>query len=107
MKYFEQNENGWQVKSALRESVQFQSLNLLEDFTRLGAFDVIFCRNVLIYFQQETKKAILDRMGRMIRNDGFLLLGSAETVLGISDSWRRAGSGRSSVYLPTAGAPVR
>jgi chemotaxis protein methyltransferase CheR len=107
MKYFDQQPSGWQVKKELRDAVNYQQLNLLEDFSRLGQFDVIFCRNVLIYFQQETKKDILDRQARMLRNDGYLLLGSAETVLGISDSFKRAGAGRSSVYLPTAGVPVR
>lgn len=107
MKYFDQTANGWQVKKELRDAVNYQQLNLLEDFSRLGQFDVIFCRNVLIYFQQETKKEILDRQARMLRSDGYLLLGSAETVLGISDSFKRAGAGRSSVYLPTVGVPVR
>ncbi|MCC7420425.1 MAG: protein-glutamate O-methyltransferase CheR [Planctomycetaceae bacterium] len=107
MKYFEQTPKGWQVKKDLRDGVNYQQLNLLDDFSRLGQFDVIFCRNVLIYFQQETKKEILDRQARMLRSDGYLLLGSAETVLGISDSFRRAGAGRSSIYLPTTGVPAR
>lgn len=107
MKHFEQTPQGWQVKQELRDAVQYRQLNLLEDFNHLGQFDVIFCRNVLIYFQQETKRDILDRMGRIIRPDGYLLLGSAETVLGISESFRRAGNGRSSVYLPAVGTATK
>ena len=94
-------------KQDLRSALKLQQTNLLEDFSRLGPFDVIFCRNVLIYFQNETKKDILDRMERVVRSDGYLLLGSAETVLGITESFRRIGSGRSSIYLPASGLPVR
>jgi chemotaxis protein methyltransferase CheR len=107
LKYFDQTPAGWQVKQELRSAVTYQQLNLLEDFSRLGPFDAIFCRNVLIYFQNETKKDILDRMAKVIRSDGYLLLGSAETVLGITESFRRIGAGKSSVYLPSAGAPAR
>ncbi|HMH71608.1 MAG TPA: CheR family methyltransferase, partial [Bradyrhizobium sp.] len=63
-------------------------LNLLQDFSHLGTFDVIFCRNVLIYFDQDTKVGIFDRLARMVEPDGVLALGAAESVVGISDAFK-------------------
>jgi hypothetical protein len=62
--------------------VKFRQLNLLADFSSLGAFDLIFCRNVLIYFDQDTKTNVLNRLGRLAAADGYLVLGAAETVVG-------------------------
>jgi chemotaxis protein methyltransferase CheR len=68
--------------------VQHRQLNLLQDFSHLGSFDVVFCRNVLIYFDQDTKAGIFERMGRMLEPDGVLALGAAESVVGISDAFK-------------------
>jgi chemotaxis protein methyltransferase CheR len=68
--------------------VQFRQLNLLQDFSHLGTFDVIFCRNVLIYFDQDTKAVIFERMAKCLEADGTLLLGAAESVVGITDAFR-------------------
>src|SRR5437879_13671496 len=68
--------------------VSFKRWNLLENLSPLGAFDVVFCRNVLIYFDQPTKAAVLERMARLMPNDGVLVLGAAETVLGITDRFK-------------------
>ena len=87
MKYFEQVDEMWQINSAIRAMVKYQPFNLLTDLSRLGAFDVIFCRNVLIYFDNETKTKVLEGMSRMMAADGVLYLGGAETVLGISDKF--------------------
>jgi chemotaxis protein methyltransferase CheR len=83
-KYFTKVGDMWQVKPDLRGMVQFRPYNLLQDFSLLGQFDVIFCRNVLIYFDQPTKAAILNRMAKLLPSDGYLVLGGAETVLGIT-----------------------
>jgi len=64
--------------------VQFKQLNLLHDFSSLGTFDIIFCRNVLIYFDQDTKVHVFNRLAKVIEPDGFLVLGAAETVVGLS-----------------------
>ena len=88
VKYFAQIGELWQLNSELRGMVQHRQLNLLQDFTHLGKFDVIFCRNVLIYFDQETKINIFDRMAKIIEPDGMLMLGAAETVVGITDAFR-------------------
>jgi chemotaxis protein methyltransferase CheR len=68
--------------------VQHRQLNLLHDFAHLGKFDVIFCRNVMIYFDQETKINIFDRMAKVMEVDGMLMLGAAESVVGITDAFR-------------------
>jgi len=88
MKYFKQNGETWQVNPELRAMIQHRQLNLLHDFAQLGTFDVIFCRNVLIYFDQDTKINIFNRLARQIEPDGFLVLGAAETVVGLTDTFR-------------------
>jgi chemotaxis protein methyltransferase CheR len=88
MKYFKQVGDRWQIDAGLREMVRFRSFNLLEDMSGLGNFDVIFCRNVLIYFDQPTKQIVLERMARQLGQDGFLYLGGAETVVGITDKFQ-------------------
>jgi chemotaxis protein methyltransferase CheR len=103
MKYFEQCPAGWQVKESLRKRVRFRSLNLLENFQHLGRFDIIFCRNVLIYFDLPTKKRILDRLADLLRSDGYLLLGAAETVLGICERFERRRDSGSAIYTPKPG----
>src|SRR5205085_11511989 len=81
MKYFKQTGETWQINPELRAMIQHRQLNLLHDFAQLGTFDVIFCRNVLIYFDQDTKINIFNRLARQIEGDGFLVLGAAETVV--------------------------
>ena len=88
VKYFKQNGEFWQISQELRAMVQHRQLNLLHDFSQLGVFDVIFCRNVLIYFDQDTKINIFGRLARGMEGDGFLVLGAAETVVGLTDVFK-------------------
>ena len=88
VKYFTQIGELWQIAADIRSMVQYRQLNLLQDFSHLGKFDVIFCRNVLIYFDQETKTGIFERIAKSLEPDGMLVLGAAETVVGISDAFR-------------------
>ena len=88
VKYFTQTGELWQLNADIRAMVQHRQLNLLQDFSHLGTFDVIFCRNVLIYFDQDTKAGIFDRLSRMLEPDGVLALGAAESVVGISDAFK-------------------
>jgi chemotaxis protein methyltransferase CheR len=88
VKYFKQIGELWQVNADVRAMVQHRQLNLLHDFSQLGVFDVIFCRNVLIYFDQDTKINIFKRLARVIEPDGFLVLGAAETVVGLTDVFK-------------------
>jgi chemotaxis protein methyltransferase CheR len=88
VKYFAQIGEMWQLNGDVRSMVQYRQLNLLHDFSSLGKFDVVFCRNVLIYFDQETKAAIFERIARVVEPDGMLMLGAAESVVGITDAFR-------------------
>jgi chemotaxis protein methyltransferase CheR len=88
VKYFRQIGEMWQLNPDILAMTQFRQLNLLSDFTGLGAFDVIFCRNVLIYFDQDTKVSVFKRLARQMEPDGFLALGAAETVVGLTDAFR-------------------
>jgi chemotaxis protein methyltransferase CheR len=88
VKHFTQVGELWQINADIRAMVQYRHLNLLHDFAQLGTFDVIFCRNVLIYFDQETKAGIFGRLAKVAEPDGFLVLGAAESVVGISDAFR-------------------
>jgi chemotaxis protein methyltransferase CheR len=104
VKYFKQEGERWQIDAGIRDRVRFRAFNLLEEPAGLGAFDVIFCRNVLIYFDQPTKTVVLDRLARVLAPDGFLYLGGAETVLGISDKFQASAENRG-IYRP-APAPA-
>lgn len=88
VKYFKKNTEMWQIDPAIRAMVQFREYNLLHDLKPLGQFDVVFCRNVLIYFDQPTKTKVLEQMSKVMPDDGLLYLGGAETVLGISDKFK-------------------
>jgi chemotaxis protein methyltransferase CheR len=99
IKYFSQIGDTWQVNPDIRAMVQFRPFNLLHEFTHLGPFDLVFCRNVLIYFDQETKTRVLDRIARIVEHDGYLVLGAAETVVGLTDSFKPLPD-RRGVYVP-------
>jgi chemotaxis protein methyltransferase CheR len=86
LKYFTQIGDAWQIAPEIRAMVQMRPLNLLRDFAGLGTFDIVFCRNVLIYFDQPGKSDILARLARSIESDGYLVLGAAETVVGLTDT---------------------
>lgn len=88
MKYFKQEGDRWQISDDIRKMVKYDYFNLLEPMTKLGTFDVIFCRNVLIYFDEATKGMVLGNMAKQLEKDGFLFLGGAETVLGITDAFK-------------------
>ncbi|ABA03791.1 MCP methyltransferase, CheR-type [Nitrobacter winogradskyi Nb-255] len=88
IKHFKQVGELWQINPDIRAMVQHRQLNLLQDFSHLGVFDVIFCRNVLIYFDQETKAGVFTRLARQVEADGFLALGTAETVVGLTDAFK-------------------
>jgi chemotaxis protein methyltransferase CheR len=88
IKYFSKVGDMWQIAPELRAMVKFRKFNLLADFSSFGAFDLIFCRNVLIYFDQPTKTSVLNRLSRIAAADSYLILGAAETVVGLTDSFR-------------------
>jgi len=103
VKYFKQVGQEWEIASEIRSMVNYRKLNLLEDFSSLGKFDVVYCRNVLIYFDQEAKKEILERIAKQMSPDGFLVLGAAETVIGITEAFKPL-QGQRGLYVPAGHA---
>jgi chemotaxis protein methyltransferase CheR len=106
IKHFAQIGELWQVAPDIRAMVKYKQLNLLQDFSSVGVFDVIFCRNVLIYFDAPTKVDVLNRMGRQITSDGYLVLGAAETVVGLTDRFKTMADKRG-LYVPNAAAAMQ
>jgi chemotaxis protein methyltransferase CheR len=106
IKYFTQVGEMWQIAPEVRALVKYQQLNLLSDFSQLGMFDLVFCRNVLIYFDAETKINVLNRLVRVVAGDGYLVLGAAETVVGLTDGFKLVPDARG-LYTPVrrAGRP--
>jgi chemotaxis protein methyltransferase CheR len=103
VKYFHQVGEMWQIAPEIRAMVQYRPFNLLHDPSSLGTFDVVFCRNVLIYFDQDTKIAVLDRIARVIEPDGYLALGAAETVVGLTGGFKPMAD-RRGLYAPNPAA---
>jgi chemotaxis protein methyltransferase CheR len=109
MKYFAQTGERWQIAAPIRAMVEFKPLNLIQGFAQLGGFDVIYCRNVLIYFDAPTKSDVLRRLAQAVNPGGAVLLGAAETVIGLSDALAPHPQHRG-LYVPTsadAAPPLR
>ncbi len=86
--FFTNNNDGtWKVNDAIHKMVSFHSLNLKDSYGLMGKFDIIYCRNVLIYFSPETKKRIIQQMARCLHSKGYLILGASESLSGISDQF--------------------
>jgi chemotaxis protein methyltransferase CheR len=102
-KYFHKTGENWTIDSEIKAMVRFEERNLLDSPRGLGQFDVVFCRNVLIYFDAETKRRVLANIRALMPDDGVLFLGGAETVLGYSAAFRPA-SLWNGVYRPTPSA---
>ena len=104
-RFFQKTARGWVVQDGLRKLVEFRRLNLAQPFPSLGAFDLIFCRNVLIYFDTDTRQQICQRFYDCLRPGGYLLLGSAENLYGVTDRFESLRFGESLVYRkkPAAG----
>jgi chemotaxis protein methyltransferase CheR len=99
IKFFQQSGERWHVLPKVRRHVTFRPFNLLTDPAVLGRFDIVFCRNVLIYFDQQTKGQVLERIAKQMPDDGLLFLGGAETVLGVTDAFRMI-EGQRGIYAP-------
>jgi chemotaxis protein methyltransferase CheR len=98
VKHFTRDGASWRIAPAIASAVTFRQLNLVRPFPPMGRFDVVFLRNVLIYFDLPTKRDILRRVRQVLAPDGFLFLGAAEMTMGVDDQWERVPAGRSSVY---------
>jgi chemotaxis protein methyltransferase CheR len=106
VRHFSQVGAMWQLNADIRSLVQFRPFNLLHDFSPIGKCDIIFCRNVLIYFDQAAKTDIFNRLAKVNEADGYLFLGAAETVVGLSDKYRICPN-RRGVYLPNPASVSR
>ncbi|NBX74736.1 MAG: methyltransferase domain-containing protein [Alphaproteobacteria bacterium] len=106
MKYFTQQGDKWQINTQCRALCQFKEMNLLQDFGPVGVFDIIYCRNVLIYFDPPTKTRVLEAMSKVLAPDGALYLGGAETVLGLTDKFRPVDANRGLYVLSSAPAAL-
>jgi chemotaxis protein methyltransferase CheR len=86
LRYFRQEGERWRINEHLRSRICFEEFNLLSDYAPFGTFDVILCRNVLIYFDLPTKTSVLDRMAKALAPDGYFVMGAAETVIGLTSA---------------------
>lgn len=108
VKHFVREGLNWVVKPDIRQSISFLRLNLTESWNAIPTMDIIFMRNVLIYFTHDTKRLILNKVHRQLSKDGVLLLGGAETTLGLNENFARVNLGKTTLYRPSAiTAPVR
>jgi chemotaxis protein methyltransferase CheR len=106
VQYFERAGAHWRITPALRRNVSFRLMNLTAPLPAMPPFDVIFLRNVLIYFDVATKKSVLHNVARLLRPDGWLFLGAAETTIGIDENYERVAAGRTSAYRVRSAVPA-
>ena len=106
VQFFERAGAHWRVAPTLRRNVTFKLMNLTTPLPSMPPFDVIFLRNVLIYFDVATKKSVLQNVARLLRPDGWLFLGAAETTIGVDDNYERVAAGRTSAYRVRNAVPV-
>jgi len=100
VKYFQRVGMNWEVKPELRAMVEFRRMNLVGPWPGLPRMDIVFLRNVLIYFDRETKIRVFDSLGRHLREDGYLVLGSAESPLNFVDTFERMTEDEGGAYRP-------
>jgi len=106
VKYFERHGLDWQIKEPLRKMVDFREMNLTTSWPLMPLMDIIFLRNVLIYFDNQTKKTILGRIRQVLKPDGYLFLGCAETTLCLDDGYERTQIEKSGCYRLRAAMPI-
>lgn len=104
--FFVKAPGGWQVNDALRRKCRFEPRNLLKPFTGIGSFDIIFCRNVAIYFTPEDRKSLFLRLGRTLNRGGWLFTGSGESLMDLGANWSPKQHCRAVCYQPNGGNGV-
>lgn len=103
-RFFEREGQSWRLAPEIRRMVRFQRINLLDPFDHVGAVDVVFCRNVLIYFDARTKADVVERIADRLRDDGYLVLGGAETLVGTTERFRSEATHRG-IFRPLPAHP--
>jgi chemotaxis protein methyltransferase CheR len=106
-RHFEPQGAHWRVRQPIRQRVEFRRANLMQPFQGLGTFDAIFCRNVLIYFDELARRAICRQFEAMLPPGGWLVLGTAENLYGISDAFVSVRCGEALLYRKRAAASAR
>ncbi|MBX3461816.1 MAG: protein-glutamate O-methyltransferase CheR [Planctomycetes bacterium] len=101
-KYFQREGDGYRVRPEVKRLVEFRQMNLAQPWVGLPPMDLVFLRNVLIYFSVATKKRILENVRSVLAEDGYLCLGAAETTLGVCDAFQRCPIGKAVLYRPVA-----
>ncbi|MGE0591176.1 MAG: protein-glutamate O-methyltransferase CheR [Vicinamibacterales bacterium] len=101
-KYFQKKGLHWKVSDALRRQLQFQEFNLNRTWVGIPKADIVFLRNVMIYFDLDAKRRIFQQLERTMEPDGYLFLGTAETTLNVTASFQRVAFGRTACYRPAA-----
>jgi chemotaxis protein methyltransferase CheR len=107
VQFFTQTATGFELSPEIRRRVTFREGNLLQPFSNLGQFDIIFCRNVLIYFDTDTKRDVMNRLAKALTRGGHLFLGGTETPFGITDRIVRAPGANTGVYIRSDDAGQR
>ena len=99
VKYFRRTGMDWQLSELVRRMVRFETIDLRDSMRALGPFDLVFCRNVMIYFDAQTKRDLLRKLHGTLSPGGWLLLGGAETALGVEEWFERQAVGSATVYV--------
>jgi chemotaxis protein methyltransferase CheR len=99
IKYFHRSGVEWQLSDAVRNMVRFDTIDLRKSMRALGPFDLVFCRNVMIYFDAETKKKMLSELHGTLNRGAWLMLGGAETAFGVEQRFERQTIGNAAVYV--------
>lgn len=103
IRFFERSGADWRTKPEIRDMIRYERLNLTKPLTFISQFDIVFIRSVLIYFDQPTKTDILNRVHRTLCPNGYLFIGSSETVIGMGLPYRREEIDATVCYRPTTG----
>ena len=106
MQYCTQQDDHWRISERMRQQVSFRKLNLIDPSYAHGKFDVIFCRNVLIYFDAPTKSDVFERLSQAMNPGGFLVLGAAESIVGVTQAFESAQDRRGVFKLVNRAAKV-
>ncbi|MCX6596811.1 MAG: protein-glutamate O-methyltransferase CheR [Acidobacteria bacterium] len=105
-RYFTAHESGWKIRDELRSLVTFRRMNLMEDFSSVGKFDVVFCRNVAIYFNEPDRASLFNRIEQRMEADGYLIIGSMESLSGLCPQFESKRHLRSVYYQSKAPATL-
>ena len=105
-KYFVEDSGQWKIKDELRAMVAFQRIDLTKSFARLGTFDVVFCRNVAIYFTREVRSSIFSRIAEILSEPGYLFVGSSENLSDLGPQFEPQRHCRAIYYQPNRRAAV-